>query len=45
VIEGSVEVNGHTLGRRDAVGIWEVDQLNIIASENADVLVVEVPMR
>jgi redox-sensitive bicupin YhaK (pirin superfamily) len=45
VIEGSVEVNGHTLGRRDALGIWEVDQLNIIASENADVLVVEVPMR
>ena len=45
VIEGSVEVNGHTLGRRDALGIWEVDQLNIIASENAYVLVVEVPMR
>lgn len=45
VIEGSVEVNGHMLGRRDAIGLWEVDQLNFKASSGADVLVIEIPMR
>jgi redox-sensitive bicupin YhaK (pirin superfamily) len=45
VIEGSVEVNGHKLGRRDAIGLWEVDQLKFNASEEADVLVIEIPMR
>lgn len=45
VIEGSVEVNGHVLGRRDAIGLWEVDQLKFNASEGADVLVIEIPMR
>lgn len=45
VIEGSVEVNGHVLGRRDAIGLWEVDQLKFNAPEGADVLVIEIPMR
>ena len=45
VIEGSVEVNGHTLERRDAIGLWEVEQLDIRTSFGADVLVIEIPMR
>jgi len=45
VIEGSVEVNGHVLGRRDAIGLWEVGQLKFKASSGADVLVIEIPMR
>jgi len=45
VIEGSVEVNGHKLERRDAIGLWELDQLDFKTSEGADVLVVEIPMR
>ncbi|MDI9335442.1 MAG: pirin family protein [Gammaproteobacteria bacterium] len=44
VIEGSVEIHGHVLGRRDAIGLWELDQIGIKASENADVLLVEIPM-
>ena len=45
VIEGSVEVNGHKLERRDAIGLWELDQLDFKTSEGADVLVIEIPMR
>jgi redox-sensitive bicupin YhaK (pirin superfamily) len=45
VIEGSVEVNGHKLERRDAIGLWELDHLDFKTSEGADVLVVEIPMR
>jgi redox-sensitive bicupin YhaK (pirin superfamily) len=45
VIEGSVSVNGHELGRRDAIGVWELDQVDITASAEADVLLIEIPMR
>ena len=45
VIEGSVEVEGHVLNRRDALGLWELDRLNFKASEGADILVIEIPMR
>lgn len=45
VIEGSVEVEGHVLNRRDALGVWELDRLNFKTSEGADVLVIEIPMR
>ena len=45
VIEGSVEVNGHKLERRDAIGLWELDQLDFTTSDGADVLVIEIPMR
>ncbi len=45
VIEGSVEVNGHKLERRDAIGLWELDQLDFTTSAGADVLVIEIPMR
>ena len=45
VIEGSVEVEGHVLNRRDALGVWELDRLNFKASEGADILVIEIPMR
>ena len=33
VIEGLVEVEGHVLNRRDALGVWELDRLNFKASE------------
>lgn len=44
VLEGAVEVNGQTLERRDGFGIWEIDELNITALSNAEVLLMEVPM-
>ncbi|MEY2707524.1 MAG: hypothetical protein RIQ91_154, partial [Bacteroidota bacterium] len=45
VIEGSIEVNGHVLGRRDAIGVWELDDVEIKATADADVLLIEIPMR
>ena len=44
VIEGGVEVDGKKLGRRDALGIWETDSFSIAATEDSDVLILEVPM-
>jgi redox-sensitive bicupin YhaK (pirin superfamily) len=44
LIEGSATVNGIALNRRDAVGIWETDTLNIEATSNAELLLIDVPM-
>lgn len=45
VINGSANVNGVELGKRDAVGIWETDQLNISTVTSSEILLIEVPMK
>ena len=45
VISGEAEVNGQKLGKRDAMGISETDNFTVTATENAELLVIEVPMR
>ena len=44
VIEGEVNANGTSLGKRDALGVWETETLTIKAENNSKVLVMEVPM-
>lgn len=44
VIEGAVEVEGVKLGRRDALGISEKKELDIIGLEDSKVLLLDVPM-
>ena len=44
VIEGEVEVDNQTLSRRDAIGIWETDNLTIKTKTDAELLLVQVPM-
>jgi quercetin 2,3-dioxygenase len=43
-IEGQIEVNGEKLGRRDAIGIWETNEIVIKATTDAKFLVMEIPM-
>ena len=43
-IEGEIEVNGETLGQRDAIGIWETSDIEIKANTKAKFLVMEIPM-
>ncbi len=45
VIEGNVEIGEHQLGARDAIGISETDAINIKAKNNAELVMIEVPMR
>lgn len=45
VLEGSIQAGGETLKRRDAIGITETDSFEIKANENAEVLLIEVPMK
>jgi quercetin 2,3-dioxygenase len=44
VIKGSVTVNEIELTKRDALGIYDTNSFDIVASEDAELLAVEVPM-
>jgi len=44
VIEGSLEIDQLTLDRRDGVGIWDLSSLEIKATKNSEILVMEIPM-
>lgn len=44
VIEGAVEVDGHTLSNRDAIGVSETQEISIKVLEPTKLLVVEVPL-
>jgi redox-sensitive bicupin YhaK (pirin superfamily) len=44
VINGSVEVDGQQLNKRDALGISETENFAIKASEGAELLAIEIPM-
>ena len=45
VIEGSFNVEGENLKKRDAIGIWDTETINFTAQSESKVLLVEVPMR
>ncbi|HEX2683676.1 MAG TPA: pirin family protein [Ferruginibacter sp.] len=44
VINGIVTVNGQQLNTRDAIGISETDSFTVTASEDAELLAIEIPM-
>ena len=44
VLEGEVNINGQTLKKRDALGIWETDKISVKANSDAEVLFIDVPM-
>jgi len=44
VIEGDVTIHGQKLGKRDGMGISETDKISIVADNDAELLLMEVPM-
>ena len=44
VIEGEVEVGDQTLSHRDAIGVWETQNVEIKTKTDAELLLVQVPM-
>ena len=45
VIEGAVTINGQQLERRDGMGIWNVDELEVVSNTDVRLLLMEVPMQ
>jgi len=43
-IDGEIEVNGERLEKRDALGLWDTNEIEIKATTNAKFLVMEIPM-
>lgn len=44
IIEGKAEIEGNTLEAKDAIGIWEKENISIFAYPNSKILLIEVPM-
>lgn len=45
LIDGEVQINGQALSRRDGMGVWNVNDVDIKATSNAEILLMEVPMQ
>ncbi len=45
VLDGSVSIAGDTLNTRDAVGVTEATEIDISATTNASLLLIEIPMK
>ena len=44
IIEGSAEINGTKLGKRDALGSWDLNEISVKPNSGAEILLIEVPM-
>lgn len=44
LLEGNAEINGVRVERRDGLGLWETDKLEIKAGSKTEILLMEVPM-
>ncbi|MFA6618288.1 MAG: pirin family protein [Candidatus Neomarinimicrobiota bacterium] len=44
ILDGTVEVNNEKLSKRDGMGLWDIDSILVKATENARILLMEVPM-
>ena len=44
VLEGDAVVEGQLLGRRDAIGVWDINAVELEAQSNCSLLLIEVPM-
>lgn len=44
VVDGEVDVAENILSTRDAIGIWETEDIDIKANNNAELIIIEVPM-
>ncbi|HAR20085.1 MAG TPA: hypothetical protein DCR46_05445 [Cytophagales bacterium] len=45
VVEGNVRIDGDLLQKRDAMGIWDTDKINIEVNSDCELLVLDVPMQ
>ncbi|MFT7612676.1 MAG: redox-sensitive bicupin YhaK (pirin superfamily) [Parvicellaceae bacterium] len=44
VLEGEVKLNGEELSLKDGMGIWDTEDIDLVANSDARVLLMEVPM-
>ena len=45
IIEGTATINGQSLESRDGLGLWDIDQIEIVSDSDSKILFMEVPMQ
>ena len=45
VLDGAVTIEGQLLERRDAMGIWDAESVELDANSSCSLLLIEVPMQ
>jgi redox-sensitive bicupin YhaK (pirin superfamily) len=40
-ISGNITVNGQQVSERDAIGVWDTDQISINCNEESEFLIIE----
>jgi quercetin 2,3-dioxygenase len=45
LLAGEIQISGHELNSKDALGVWDVDKFDLWAKTKAEVLIIEVPMK
>ncbi|MBY0427376.1 MAG: pirin family protein [Cytophagales bacterium] len=44
VLEGSATIQGEKLNKRDGIGVWDIDKIDIKSDSNTELLLMDVPM-
>ncbi|HEX8332584.1 MAG TPA: pirin family protein, partial [Segetibacter sp.] len=44
VLEGQVTFGEQQLNKRDALGVWDTDTIELTVEDTAEILLIEVPM-
>ena len=44
LIEGSVQIDGESLEKRDALGLWDTESFELLANPNSRILLIAVPL-
>ena len=44
VMEGSLKINQETIAKRDAIGLWQTDSITITTEQEAEFIIIEVPV-
>jgi redox-sensitive bicupin YhaK (pirin superfamily) len=45
IIDGSLEIERHTLNKRDALGVWDTTTIDFNIAKNSRVLLIDVPLK
>jgi len=44
VMEGEIKLESHTIGKRDAIGIWQTKDFTLAANQESQFVIIEVPI-
>ena len=43
-MQGSLQANNETIGKRDGIGFWETGSITLLTEQESEFIVIEVPV-